>query len=130
MFKHILSIFVILILTCNLLVACGSSDENNKQNQQSEDINRQSEEISEEQKTPPVLEENHSGKYIGQIDNNSIEIEVTNEAGETFPQAFQLSDEVKEDFESYNLETNDKISFTYDTPEIGNPIITKIEKVQ
>ena len=52
MFKRILSIFVILILTCNLLVACGSSDENNKQNQQSEDINRQSEEISEEQKLP------------------------------------------------------------------------------
>jgi len=117
------------MLTCSLLVACGSSDKNNEQNQQSEDINRQSEEISDEQNTPPVLEENHSGKYLGKEDNNIIQIEVTNEAGESFPQAFQLSEEIKKNFDRYNLETNDKISFTYDTPEIGNPIITKIEKI-
>jgi ABC-type oligopeptide transport system substrate-binding subunit len=127
MFKRFLSIFVILILTCSLLVACGASDENNKQ---SEEQNRQSEEISDDPNTPPVLEEKHSGIYQGQIDNNSIEIKVTNGAGETLPQAFQLSEEIKEDFDSYKLEIDDKISFTYDTPEIGNPIITKIEKVQ
>jgi len=127
MYKRILSIFIILMLTCSLLVACGSSDENNEQ---PDEINGQSEEISDEQAPPPVQEEKHSGKYQGQIDNNSIEVNITNEAGETLPQTFQLSEKVKEEFDSYKLKINDKVSFTYDTPEIGNPIITKIEKVQ
>lgn len=123
-FKRYLSIFIILMLACTLLVACGNSDDNNGQFQ--EENNRQTEE--QNNPNPPENNEKHSGEYLGQIDNNSIEIQITEGEGEPQIRAFQLSEEIKENFADYNLKPGEQISFDYETPELGNPIITEIEK--
>lgn len=68
-----------------------------------------------------------TGIYQGQIDNNSVEIEVR-EGAEKIPTAFQLSGEVKEKFAEYDLKTGDNVSFSYETPEVGQPILTEISK--
>lgn len=67
------------------------------------------------------------GIYQGQIDSNSIEIEVQ-EGTEKIPTAFQLSGEIKENFAEYDLDTGDSVSFSYETPQAGQPILTEITK--
>ncbi|MDD2433471.1 MAG: hypothetical protein PHX01_07280 [Clostridia bacterium] len=116
MFKRYLAIFAVFILTCSLLVGCGASQEKREQ--------------PEEPAAPPTEVQTETGKFLGQIDSNSIEIEVNDEAEKTQIQAFQLSEEIKENFSDYNLSPNDKISFSYQTPAEGRPIITEIKKIE
>lgn len=65
-----------------------------------------------------------TGKYVGQIDSNFIEIEVD---GVT-TRSFQLSDPIKESFDDYKLKTGDSVAFRYREVEGQNPVIEKIEK--
>jgi len=128
MLKRFLTIFMILILSFSLLVACGNSEENKQPAEEKNQQNQQNQQI-EEQTPPQINEEKHRGEYLGQIDNNSIEINVTDEE-EAQTRAFQLSEEIKENFSDYNLKSGDQIIFDYEIPEIGNPIITEIEKTE
>jgi hypothetical protein len=116
MFKRYLSIFAVFILACSLLVGCGASKEKKEQ--------------PEKPSAPPAEVETDTGKYLGQIDSNSIEIEVKEGTEKAQIQAFQLSEEIKENFSDYKLNPDDKISFTYKTPEEGRPIITEIKKIE
>lgn len=116
MFKRYLSIFTVFILACGLLVGCGTSKEKKDQ--------------LKEPAAPPAEVQTDTGKFLGQIDSNSIEIEVSDEAEKAQIQAFQLSEEIKENFSDYKLNTGDQISFSYKTPAEGRPIITEIKKIE
>jgi hypothetical protein len=60
--------------------------------------------------------------FIGQIDQNSIEVKYSDGSFA----AFRFSDEVKEGFEDYDLNEGDEITVEYYTDENGSYIITGI----
>ncbi|TYQ17985.1 UNVERIFIED_CONTAM: hypothetical protein Cloal_0380 [Acetivibrio alkalicellulosi] len=62
------------------------------------------------------------GEYVGQIDNNSIEIIV-----EKTPKSFRI-EEVRTEFESLNLDTGDLVKVEYLVNEHNQNIILKIFK--
>lgn len=70
-----------------------------------------------------------SGRYVGQIDNNSIEILMSGVPEEVAAKAFKLSDSIKADFQTYALKKDDQIKITFIPQTGGQPIITKIEKL-
>jgi len=70
-----------------------------------------------------------SGRYVGQIDNNSIEIKISGVPDSIAAKAFRLSEEVKVKFARYALKTNDQIRFTYSLNEYGQGVITEIIKL-
>lgn len=70
-----------------------------------------------------------SGRYVGQIDSNSIEVKISGAPDAIAAKAFRLSDGVKAKFDSYGLKSGDVIRFTYQTNEHGQGIITEITKI-
>ena len=71
-----------------------------------------------------------SGTYVGQIDANSIEIEISGVPQDEAAKAFQLKEELKDDFEGkHGLQSGDKVRFTYFIDEYQRPILMTIEKI-
>lgn len=70
-----------------------------------------------------------SGRYVGQIDSSSIEIKISGVPDEKAARAFRLSDDVKESFSDYKLESGDVIRFNYFVNEHNQNVIVKIEKM-
>jgi len=68
-----------------------------------------------------------TGRYVGQIDSNSIEIKISGVPDAIAARAFQLGDELKADFAGLDLDTDDEIRFRYLDREEGQPIIIAIE---
>jgi Na+-transporting methylmalonyl-CoA/oxaloacetate decarboxylase gamma subunit len=69
------------------------------------------------------------GLYVGQIDNNSIEVELNTNSGEKSFEAFRFSDSSKAEFEKLNLETGDLIELTFIKNGYGQLVIMSIDKV-
>ncbi|MEL7566264.1 MAG: hypothetical protein AAGU27_15455 [Dehalobacterium sp.] len=65
-----------------------------------------------------------AGTYVGQIDANSIEIKVNGE-----PQAFQLSERLKEKFAELGLKTDDRVVFSYIPRANEQMMIIDIKKI-
>jgi len=73
-----------------------------------------------------------TGRFMGQIDGNSIEVKVSGVPEDMSLRAFQLGDNIKEDFDKYGLEPGDEISFTYEVPRGKRgerPVIIGINKL-
>lgn len=70
-----------------------------------------------------------SGRYVGQIDSNSIEVKISGVPDAIAAKAFRLSEGVKAKFNSYGLKTGDVIRFTYQTNEYGQGVIMEITKI-
>ncbi|NPV44133.1 MAG: protease complex subunit PrcB family protein [Firmicutes bacterium] len=73
-----------------------------------------------------------TGRFMGQIDGNSIEVKVSGVPEDMSLRAFQLGDNIKEDFDKYGLEPGDEIIFTYEVPrgrEGERPVIIEINKL-
>lgn len=68
-----------------------------------------------------------SGRYTGQIDNNSIEIKISGTPDKVDARAFQLGAEIKEKFAALDLKTNEDIKFKYYVDQYGRSVITEIE---
>lgn len=66
-----------------------------------------------------------AGTYVGQIDNNSIEIKINSDA-----KAFQLSERVKENFEQLGLKKDDKVAFSYIPRANEQMMIIDIKKIE
>ena len=71
-----------------------------------------------------------SGTYVGLIDNHSIEIKISGVPEEKAAKAFELSDKIKDNFESFGLKTGDQVHFSYYVNNNGQMLITSIEKIQ
>lgn len=72
-----------------------------------------------------------SGKYIGQIDGNSIEIRISGIQDEKLAyKAFRLPEDIKLRFEKFEFNGGEEVKFTYDFIEsTGQNILVSIEKV-
>lgn len=66
-----------------------------------------------------------AGTFVGQIDNNSIEIKVNNE-----PKAFQLSERMKENIQQIGLQTDDRVVFSYVPKEKDQLMIIDLKKME
>lgn len=71
-----------------------------------------------------------TGTYVGQIDSNSVEIEISGVPEEEAAKAFRLDESIKEDFEEkHGLQTGDKVSFTYLVDEYQRNVLKEIKKL-
>lgn len=64
------------------------------------------------------------GKYIGQIDGNSIELKVNGEIG-----AYRLSEEAKSILQNGTIKRGDSIYFEYEENEYDEMVITNMKKI-
>lgn len=71
-----------------------------------------------------------SGTYVGQIDSNSIEIKISGVPEEYSPRAFRFSEEIKAMFDSYGLETNDQVWFSYVVNKDNQNVLKSIDRIQ
>jgi hypothetical protein len=67
-----------------------------------------------------------TGSYVGQIDNNSIEVELNTDSGGKSFEAFRFSDSSKAEFEKLNLGTGDLIELTFIKNGYGQLVIMSI----
>jgi len=90
------------------------------------------ERIEEIEKTEVSNSEIHidSGKYLGRIDNNSIEVRISGVPEEISPRAFQLSTKVKESFEELGLKPGDEILFKFTYSENSQPVVIEMRKLK
>lgn len=70
-----------------------------------------------------------SGRYVGQIDNNSIEVKISGVPDTQSPRVFRLDEAAKSQLASLNLKTNDNVKFNYYLNAYGQSIITQITKM-
>lgn len=70
-----------------------------------------------------------SGRYVGRIDNNSIEIKISGVPDEMAAQAYRLSDNIRDVFDNYQLQEGDPIKVEYQENEYGQKVITAIDKL-
>lgn len=113
-------IVVILVVMVLVIAGCGANSTQTEETTPSENI---PDEKAQETHTD-------SGIYAGQIDSNFIEIKISGVPEEKAIRAFQLSEEVKNRFDEYGLETGDEIRFTYIPQEGKNDMIMSIEKIK
>lgn len=70
-----------------------------------------------------------SGRYVGQIDNNFIEIKISGVPDNIAARSFMLGDRLKEEFEKLGLKTGNEIGFTYRVNDNGQMVISEIKKL-
>lgn len=70
-----------------------------------------------------------SGNYIGQADNNFIEIQISGVPEDIDPKVFMISDEVRADFDALALETGDTIRFDYYVDENERNVLITLEAI-
>lgn len=109
----------------------------NNENQMHEQENGNAEGISEENQTT-VEEDTYKdeqmeiieGKYVGQIDSNSIEVKIKDpQSSEYIFKSFRLSNEVKEKFSTYSLDEGDNVRIKYNIEQNEASIIYQIDKI-
>ncbi|MDF1615860.1 hypothetical protein [Petrocella sp. FN5] len=95
------------------------------------------ENILPEEEEEPVMDEDMdedmettTGIYVGQIDSNSIEVELTDISVENTFKAFRFSESVKANFGDYNLTEGDRVMISFKVDENNASIIHDIEKVE
>lgn len=70
-----------------------------------------------------------SGRYVGQIDNNFIEIKISGVPDELAAKSFMLAYDYNEEFQRLNLQIEEVIKFRYTVNEHGQPVIFEITRL-
>lgn len=70
-----------------------------------------------------------SGRYVGQIDSNFIEIKISGVPENLAARSFMLSDKVKEEFGRYGLKKGDDVRFNYIVNDKKQNVIQEIQKI-
>lgn len=65
-----------------------------------------------------------TGKYVGRIDNNSIEVSIDNE-----PKSFRLNDEIKQKLDNNVIKDGDNVVVVYYENEYNQLILESMQKV-
>lgn len=118
--KRILILVAILLMLVSLVTGClnrenepegenGKEPQNENQVENTEDDNITNKRLSQ------------TGTYVGQVDNNFIEIQVDGK-----PMTFMLTEETRKSIEEIN--ENDEIDFVYYKNEHGQYVLTSIIK--
>jgi hypothetical protein len=69
-----------------------------------------------------------TGKYVGQVDNNFIEMELSNDEGAVRAQVFMLTDAVREVFSSLDPQTGDALTLRYTINESNHHLIQHMDR--
>ncbi|NLY71284.1 MAG: hypothetical protein GX076_06360, partial [Clostridiales bacterium] len=69
-----------------------------------------------------------TGRFLGQVDNNFIEIKISGVPDEMDPSVFMLSENIKEQFETLDIIPEDTVKIEYYINENNQHVITNIEK--
>jgi len=116
-FKKIVGLFLVLGLMAAMMMGCAGAEPNEQQSEQ----------------TPPQQQADNTelpdtitatATYTGRIDNNSVEMDV-----QGTPQAFQLTEELMETWDSLGFVEGDQLELQYQERENDRPILLKAEKV-
>ncbi len=70
-----------------------------------------------------------SGRYVGQIDSNFIEIKISGVPDSIAARSFMLGDRIKEEFGRYGLKKDDEVSFSYVVNSNKQNVILEIKKI-
>ncbi len=135
MLKKIFVIVICICISISLLIGCGEENlnkdnteiDNSDLEENNDDAQNNSEDTKEMYKDKYEVKID-SGRYIGQIDNNSIEIKISGKPDSFEPEAFRLGEEVKQGFSEYSLTKDDEIKFKYYINENDQKVIIFIEK--
>jgi len=121
--KNKLTAVFLLVLVVLLLGGCGAAkpEPQNTPNSQPK--------IKSDQSVKPEVKTD-SGRYVGQIDGNSIEIKVSGVPDELAARAFQLNDQLKAHFQELDLEEGDDIRFNFYERKNQQPLIIDIVKLK
>jgi len=124
----VFGVLVTLILLGALLTGCGANDTEEQAPPQDGIIvdNNTGSPTDEEDETADIL--TATGRYVGLADSNSVEIQLDDITENEGYRVFRLSDEIKANYDSLGLETDDKVSFEYQEVENAQPLLIKIEK--
>lgn len=83
--------------------------------------------------TEDVQEMSHvqtgTGRYVGRIDVNSVEIELPGLPKTNAFRAFRLNDRLREGLDSLGINTGDRVRFKYVYNQYGQPVLQDIERV-
>ncbi len=109
-------IMSMLIIGCN-----GKPEANVTPNPQESDTRIQDE--------PAANIKTAEGEYVGQIDNNSVEIKLSNLPQPVSARAFQLSDELNAKWDEINLKDGEKITITYLVREGQNSLLQDVKRI-
>ena len=117
----IILIVLLIILGVFYFTQCRHSEDLPDNSGQTEETNNLSETNQE------ILAD--SGTYVGQIDNNSIEIKISGVPEEKAAKAFRFTDDSKAIFDGLELQEGDKVKFQYYINEDEQNILVNIEKI-
>ena len=123
----VLAIFLFTSLAAGILGGCAPVAEVTipPSNQEEPDIQKETTDGS-----ISTIIKTDSGAYMGQADNNSIEIRISGVQDENLAfRVFKISDEVRPAFESLLLQKDDEVKFDYYEQEVGQPVLMKIERI-
>ena len=70
-----------------------------------------------------------SGRYVGQIDNNFIEIKISGVPESVSARSFMLGEKVKDEFSGYGLKKDDEVLVTYRVNSNQQNVISEIKKI-
>lgn len=70
-----------------------------------------------------------TGRYLGQVDSNFIEVQISGVPDDLNPMVFMLSDDVKDGLESADFLVDDNIKLEYYINENNQKVITSIQKI-
>lgn len=70
-----------------------------------------------------------SGRYVGQIDNNFIEIKISGVPEHLAARSFMLSEKIKGEFDKYDLKKDDVVQFSYIVNSNKQNVLSEIKKI-
>ncbi|KUG03510.1 hypothetical protein ASZ90_019072 [hydrocarbon metagenome] len=111
---------LLIILLCTLFAGCSSNEKPADNNQ------------PPEQNEPAPIDNNDSdelitdtGTFTGRIDDQSIEIHISGVPEDIGYRAFELSEELRQDFDSFGFETGEQVIFKYQAGSEGRRGVIK-----
>lgn len=116
--KKFVSFVFILLLAVSVFAGC--ADEKARDSQKNETKIEQNQKYSEESNTATKGAGDIVGQYVGQIDGNSVEIEINGE-----PKVFRTTD-LKQDLSGFA--TKDWVRISYTENEHGQFVLKSIQK--
>lgn len=115
--KKIVGLLLVLGLMAAMIMGCAASEPNEQQSEQNSPQQQ-----TEKTDQPDTIKE--TATYTGRIDNNSVEMDV-----QGTPQAFQLTEELMETWDSLGFVEGDQLELQYQERENDRPILLKAEEV-
>lgn len=79
--------------------------------------------------TPTPEVKTDSGRYVGMADNNFFEVKISGVPEAMATKVFMISDKVRAQFDSLNLQTDEEIKIKYIQNEHGQNVVQDIEKI-